>query len=321
METPNPAKTGRRRLSFFLRGLGLVAFAYLVLSRVSLAEVAHHYHPGRLGNLVWAVPLFFVAMSVRLAKWRLLTKSLGYEERLPSLANHFLTGMLLGSVTPLRLGDAVRVRGLRAGKTSRAVRWAVLGTAMVQEKFYELAVVLGLITLGFCFVEPVVWVALLLGFASLGAVLVILIPVPTLILRWVPRKLHEGLSFLVAKWNTVTRSLTATLRIQLLALTLASYLINATGGWAIFQLFGDIGYLDFVLRLPMMTLTAAIPITFAGAGVRELTAMTLFGAMGYPESSAAVAASLYFLGANVVPTCVLPVIWLFERRAAAPLPG
>jgi hypothetical protein len=71
--------------------------------------------------------------------------------------------------------------------------------------------------------------------------------------------------------------------------------------------------------MPLVTLTNVLPVSIGGIGVREMAAMEIFGNAGFPASCAALAASLMFLGANLLPSLALVPLAL-GRRVVLPAP-
>ena len=100
-----------------------------------------------------------------------------------------------------------------------------------------------------------------------------------------------------------------------MGMTLLAHLLNLTCGLLIFRMFGEIGAVDFFSRVPILTLINNLPITIAGIGVRELGAMQLFTSTTLTASSAAVAASLFFVLTNILPTIAwIPLEWWPSRE-------
>jgi hypothetical protein len=285
-----------------VRVIGLIVLVGALLRQIEWAAVVASFRgvgPGEVAVVVLAV---LVAMGLRLWKWQVQLRAMGLGEvPAATVARGFLLGVLLGAVTPLRIGEFYRIAAATPGGGEARKRAAA---GVLLDKGYELLVVV--VTLAAGAVAVGLPLAVGVGVWSLAAAIAWLV-----LGRVGARGGRVSRLFAAAK-----ACLGAGDRGRLLAATTGAHALNLAAGLVIYRAFGELGVGDYLLRIPMITLLNTVPITIGGFGLRELTAMQLFGAIAYPASGAAVAAAALFFAANVLPALLLlPVVALVRRRA------
>jgi len=277
--------------------VGLVVLGAVLLRKVEWSAVAASYHGVPVTLAAAAVVAVLAAMGLRLWKWHMQVRAMGFTEVASGqVARGFLLGVLLGAVTPLRLGELYRVSAATAGAPVTTRGTAVAG--VVLDKGYELFVVLLTLVFGTLLVGAPWWACagagvgagavgwLVLGENSVGASAGVVAGVR-------------------ARFAAAKQCLDGPRRRQLLAATLAAHALNVAAGLILWRAFGPMSVGDFVARIPLITLINTLPITIGGFGLRELAAIELFGPVGYPAAAAAMAAASLFFAANVLPALVL----------------
>lgn len=304
------AETRRGRAWALARVVGLVVLVALVVRKVEWAAVADNYRgidPTTAGAIAAAV---LAAMGLRLHKWLIQVRAMNFNNvGAATVARGFLLGVLLGAVTPLRLGEFYRVAAATAGEPGGRGRAAA---GVLLDKGYELAVVLATLAVG----------AVLVGM-SVGACLIIgavTVAVGWLVLgQWREvqgtGRVARGLATLAAAKSC----LSAGDRGRLLVWTAGAHALNMAAGYALYRAFGELSVEDYVVRIPLITLINTVPVTVGGFGLRELTAIELFSQVGYPAAGAAVAAAGLFFAANVLPALVLlPIAAILASKETRP---
>jgi uncharacterized membrane protein YbhN (UPF0104 family) len=304
------------RAGVALRVLGLVLLVGFVLSRVDVDAVRASWRGMSPGAVALAAAGFCAAMAVRVVKWRRQAEAVGLAFAPGQAAPRFLLGVLLGVVTPMRLGELTRLSALSFAPERREATLALAASALLLEKVVEVVVLGSLAMLG-------AWVLLpgtpagplaLAGVAGLGTVALGTVTLPEALLARLPAGLRTRV---VAPLLAARDGLPLARRLELLALTGVAQGANMLAGLQVYRAFGDLDLLTFVYGMPLLTFSSAAPVTISGIGLREAAAMQVFGGAGYPASGAAVAASVVFLGANVLSCLVLlPLTWRNARRHA-----
>lgn len=277
--------------------MGLLVLGAVVLQQVEWSAVAASYRGTSVRLAGAAGVAVFAAMGLRLWKWHMQVRAMGFT-RVPAgvVARGFLLGVLLGAVTPLRLGELYRVSAATVGAPPGTRGKAVAG--VVLDKGYELFVVLLTLAFGAFLIRAPWWAC---AGASLCAA-----AVGWLVLGAPPTKPGTGVVARVqASFAAAKQCLDDGRRLRLLAATLGAHALNVAAGLILWRAFGPMSVGDFVARIPLITLINTLPVTIGGFGLRELAAIELFGPVGYPAAAAAMAAASLFFAANVVPALVL----------------
>jgi hypothetical protein len=297
--TDGPPK--HRRLRTAVRVVGLTVLLAFVASRVDLQAVRASWRGMSGATTALTLACFLTAMALRVAKWSWQARTAGLDFDPLEQARTYLWGILLGVVTPMRLGELWRLSALRSTPETRADVLRLAGASLLLEKGYEVLVLLSLVVVGALFALSSPWIGLglmipllvggIFGLSSLSP--------PVGLLERLPAGLRRNAvePVLLARDRLPTH-----VRLGVLGLTYGAQALNMLAGLQIYRAFGDIDGWTFFAGMPLLTFTSAVPVTVSGIGLREVAAMELFGRTGYPADAAAVAASLVFVGANVLPT-------------------
>ena len=295
-----------RRIWAGVRVLGLIVLVAVLLRQIEWAAVVASFRGIGPGEAAVVLAAVLVAMGLRLWKWQVQLQAMDLAQvPAPTVARGFLLGVLLGAVTPLRLGEFYRIAAATPGAGEARNRAAA---GVLLDKGYELLVVLVTLAVGAVATLP----------AVVGAVAwALVVAIAWLVLGPAgahgPGPLGRSLGLMAA----AKACLGAGDRARLLAATTGAHALNLAAGLVIYRAFGELAVGDYLLRVPMITLLNTVPMTIGGFGLRELTAMQLFGAIAYPAAGAAVAAAALFFAANVLPALLLlPVVVAAERRRA-----
>lgn len=299
-----------------LRVLGFAVLVAIVAWRVDPAVVAASWRGAGAAELFGIAALFCTAMVVRVGKWALQLRALGFAFAAPALTRNFLLAVLLGAVTPMRVGEAYRVGAVRFQPERRLEQVALVGASLLLEKAYEVLGLFVLVAAGLFATEGAgaPGLAAVLALVAAGAVFGLCsVGPPAALVRAFPERLR---TYAVAPLLRARDGLGGRGRLAVFGLTVLAHALNYAGGLGVYRLFGAMPAEVFLTRAPLVTLSNVLPVSIGGFGVRETAAMELFGRVGYPASSAAVAASLMFLCANLVPMLAWPLIVAWERLDA-----
>jgi hypothetical protein len=313
--TSNPAA---RPLGRLLRVVGLLVFGALVASRLDLGAVRAAWRGLSPFETAGVALVFLLAMAVRVGKWAWQLRSLGFQFSPVALTRSFLLGVLIGAVTPMRTGELYRLAGVDFRPAERTREIALATASLVLEKVYEVLTLVVFVTIGL--VQPAWPLAALLAAGTLfGAWIGLGNATPPV---WMTRLLPARVAALTLEPMLRAREgLGLGGRFGLFGLTALSHALNLVGALGVYRAFGPMPAFSFFTRMPLVTLTHVLPISIGGIGVREAAAMEIFGSSGFPASSAAVAASVVFASANLLPALALPLLWLFPsqpRQVGAP---
>ena len=268
--------------------LALVVYS-LDLEKLSGALSAIDWHWLVLGSLASAL---FV--SLRIIKWRELTRRNGMNASGKEIARTALLGLAVGLITPVRLGELVGVAPFPRSDRGKAI------LSHGYDRLYELF-----------------------------AVLVFSLPAAFLLLGWTGRLVSVAIVALYRDWHRhgAVGVLAAEIR-RVLAVrqsaeapTLCSAPSSSTspGYWMLSIAYFLTGYLlltcfivgiepidnwHAVFILPVVTLSNLISITIGGLGVREGLAAALSPSVGLAPEVAAAAFFLSFFSTRLIPGIV-----------------
>lgn len=282
-----------------LQVLGLVVLVAALLRQIQWAAVVASYRGVAVAEAIAVLGAVLAAMGLRLWKWQVQLRAMDLARvPAPTIARGFLLGVLLGAVTPLRAGEFYRIAAATPGAGEARGRAAA---GVLLDKGYELLVVL--VTLAIGALASGMPAAVSLGAWGLAAGI-----------AWLVLGRGRGRGRVLGVFAAAKRCLGAGDQLRLLAATTGAHLLNLAAGLVIYRAFGELSVGDYLLRIPMITLLNILPVTIGGFGLRELTAMGLFGTIAYPAAGAAVAAAALFFAANVLPALVLLPVTI-RRRA------
>lgn len=260
--------------------------------------------------LIWAILLWLPAHAFQFARWAILAKHAGKEATWADIFRSYWVGFTLAVVTPGRIGQFARCFGLKV-PVARAIGVSLL------ERFYATIVLngagplaLALMILGGAFLPAGVWrapLALCLCLIGLGVLFLGIVPralLPTLL--WIVRRLP--LSEKLGRIVGVLDGLHGRLTLILLALSLLSTAVALLQFVILLWAMGITLPLGVGMLAVMVNffLKANLPISMAGLGVGEWTAVFCLSELGVAPA-AAVAGSLVLFAINVLSPALLGI--------------
>lgn len=297
-----------RRLKLLLPFIGIAIFVYLVYS-IGIEDIA-----GALSNLdpmlfLVSLSLFVPRIVISTRRWQLVARQQGIYVDLATLIKINLIGLFYGTVTPLWVGDWIRMPYIREESN------APLGTcaaSVILDQLMEFAALFVLALAGSMVLLP----RYPLFFVAFAALLVVVVAVVIYfkekkrsirLLRLVsrvliPQRFHEPVFREFDAFYGRLPRLSA-LSVPLI-LGFVSYVLYF-GQIYLVALSFDVGIpvVDFVLIYPVAVIIGLIPITISGFGTREGVLITLLGVYGVARE-VAVAISL----SGYIVTLLIPAI-------------
>jgi uncharacterized membrane protein YbhN (UPF0104 family) len=262
------------------------------------------------GLLLWAILLWIPAHGLQFARWVILARHAGKEATWGDIVRSYWVGFTLAVVTPGRIGQFGRCFALRV-PAARAIGVSLL------ERFYATVVLngagplaLAIMILSGAFLPATNWrIPLVVCLCLFGAGMLFLGIVPRALLPallWIVRRLplRDKLERMVG----VLDGLNSRLTVILLALSLLST------GVALVQFVILLWAMNSAIPLGLgvvavmvnFFLKANLPISIAGLGVSEWTAVFCLTELGVAPA-AAVAGSLVLFAINVLSPALLGI--------------
>lgn len=327
------ASPRRHWRSIMLRALLTLAVIGLLFWQVPWTNVVATAAGMKLSLLMVAILLWIPAQGLQIARWAILARHAG-RTTWRHIFRSYWVGFTLGVVTPGRIGQFGRCFALDV-PVARA-----LGVSLL-ERFYASVVLYGagplalavMIAGGVSFPVGTWRTPLLIGLCLMGVSVLLLGVFPRILLpvfSWIVRRLplREKLEQILGVLDGMHGGLT----LGLLALSLSStavalvqfvVLLHAMGiavplGWGMLAV-----VVNFFLK-------ASLPISIAGLGVGEWTAVLCLSGLGVAPAAAVAGSLVLFainvlspalLGIPVVPTMKLPTSQASGIHQRTPRPG
>lgn len=299
----------RARLLLALKVLVSIGLLAVILTGIDVGALLDRLTPAVAMAALGALVLLQVQALGAALRWRLVLGAHG--ERLPFAVvwRNVLLGLFGNQAMPSTIGgDALRVwngwrHGLRLGMAAR--------TLVVDRVFSFLGLILlcllALPALTARAEDPLVARGVLtLVLGGLGCLVVLLA------LRWVPgrwrmaRLMAPAVALSASAWQVLTDGARLA---PVLALMVVPHLIDITVIWLYARALGvEAAWPALALVVPAATLTAAVPVSVAGWGLREGALVLGFTVLGLPADGALAASLLY--GVSAVATGLIgAAVW------------
>ena len=275
------------------------------------------YHWVAIGILAYV--LVEIAAAFR---WHVLLKVQGIHLSLPRLSGLFLIGMFYNQFLPGGTGGDIIKSYFLLKETADKKAGALL--AVVFDRFIGLvalvAITGGLISLRFDFLSQtletrrLLWLLLMLLGGSIVVLLSTFVITGFNLVHSLPKKFpgREKLIEVSAAYHLYAHHWPATL-VAFGASVVAHLATFATFLCAAYALGAAVPLVNFFAVMPIERTISALPISFAGIGLREkVLQIMLHGLCGVPEATAILIGSLSFL---IVLICCLPgaIVYFFYK--------
>jgi uncharacterized membrane protein YbhN (UPF0104 family) len=279
-------------------GVGAIA---VLIWRIDVGRASSVLKAAEVGWLLAALGAQLGSKLCWLLRWGTLLRSSDCQLGFGNLLRFILVGLFFNNFLPSTVGgDVARGFGLTRHGVPRATAAAsVIADRLIGLLALALMAVAGGILGAFFWPGDGPWVASA-AFALAVAGLIAILTRPRLLdrfgrLRVIPamiaqkaQRVLQGISFLAGHGPGVTKAL-----IYSLALSTCSAVYH----WSIGQAIGlTVPLAAYLIIVPAVMLSASLPITLNGLGIRELGFVGLLGAQGVPVATAAVFALLAFVG-------------------------
>ena len=287
--------------------------------RAQMVQALRHaqYHWVAIGILAYVVVEIAAAF-----RWHVLLKVQGIHLSLPRLSGLFLIGMFYNQFLPGGTGGDIIKSYFLVKETPDKRAGALL--AVVFDRFIGLVALVtitgALISLRFDFLSQtpetrrLLWVLLALLGASILALLSTFVITGFKLFHLLPKKFpgREKLIEIAAAYHLYARHWRATF-VAFGASVVAHLATFATFLCAAYALGARVPLVNFFAIMPVERTISALPISFAGIGLREkVLQIMLHGLCGVPEGTAILIGSLSFL---IILICCIPgaIVYFFYK--------
>jgi uncharacterized protein (TIRG00374 family) len=311
----------RGRWKFWLKVLGSCAILALIyhkiVQREGSAELLSHLSELEVGWLLGCAFMQFCAICTSVLRWNLLLVGQGIHAPLRHLVRAFMIGRFFGAPSPggwsglngYRIYDIAS----RTGKTARAA--AAIGIEMLLGQVAFGAV---LVTGSIFGLRVIGWQGVVLVdgfFVVVIAMAILLISRPALFRRiaaWLPAKLRARLSTIIDAVCAYQGKGKLVLSAALLGMGTHAF-NNLIYVFSARALGAPIGVGEVFFVSAMQIFATLLPLSLSGIGVREATAVALYGVIGVPASVAFLIPAVGFAVEMVISS--FGGVLLLTRRA------
>jgi glycosyltransferase 2 family protein len=312
------------RLIRYLSVIGLFLFA-AILSSVDLKKTSQIILAAEPGLILSGIILVAVEVLIRSLNWQILANiwSKGYAYK--SALETYLIGIAFGSVTPAKAGDFIKVGDLSEKTHLTILKAFTIGLLdrLINFVFLFLSACAGVAFLAMTFSGNANQLAVLM-IPFVAAVAAILVSFNERISLMVLRPMQ---SFLVPeRFRKNTREIFQTFHVTVsefkndgrkwavLLLTLIGWLIIFIRPYFFAKAIGvDVGWLMFLVFIPILSVVEVLPISIMGLGTRDATLLFLFSLMGV-ERERMVALSTMMVILSMVPQTIIGYLIAWRRK-------
>jgi uncharacterized protein (TIRG00374 family) len=299
--------------------VGLLVWVYHDPKKLSeMREAIVH---ARFEWIIAGVIAYFTVEAAAALRWHVLLKVQGIKLPLPRLSGLFLIGMFYNQFLPGGTGGDIIKSYLLLKETDRKAG-ALL--AVVFDRFIGLvalvAITVTLVSMRFDLLAQThetrryLWILLTLLGVSIASLVASFLISGFNLFRWLPHKFpgREKLIEIAAAYHLYAHHWIAT-SVAFCVSLVAHLATFTTFLCAAFALRADVKVTDFFAVMPIERTISALPISFAGVGLREKVLQTMLHQVcGVNEGVAVLIGSLSFL---IIVFCCLPggIVYFFYR--------
>ncbi len=308
---------GIKKTAVFVFKIGVTAFlVYWVVRSVGFDKIRGCFAVGSFRYLFYIAVLISVLFSfLKVYKWHIMLQQTSRGGRFGDSSRSYLAGMAGGLFTPGRIGEISRFAFLKDHKKN-----LVIGLVMI-DRLFDLAVVLFLALFGlFHFASIYVFAAA----AGLIGVFFFAFFYPRRFLQWVVVLTKRFPYFsrfhsMFLSWVEKIAAVSLSFKVRFLFYTIISYVVVMMEFYFLVSNYRDVSIEAVILVQPVIMLVNILPITIAGLGVREGTAVLLLASFGIPAPAALSSAFWLFLLNTALPGIAGMVLLLFYRSIFSPV--
>jgi len=282
----------RRTIPYALKGIGIVLFGWILI-RIDLQQAIESIAQASTISIVVAFAFFPVIYLLKSWRWHILAHAAGANTNFWQSVHLYMSGLFLGTATPGKLGEAMKIPAL----TARGLSLKDAMSITVLDRLLDVGVI-GMVA---------IWAAGVLVSTTLAGILlacVLCTIAVAFMLRRQVRKLLPAIG--LRSWCPA------------LALTALNWCVYFLQLWILAQGFGfSIALPVFVAIMTITGIISLLPIAPAGLGTRDAALLFFFGNLGIAlEQIIAFSFTIFVL--TIIASSIGAYFWLrypLQRRA------
>jgi len=273
--------------------ISISIIAYLLIKRISLADIGQAVQNAKVFWLVLSFSLHALGLLISAKRWQILIQAQGDRVPLGFLSKSYLVGNFFNLFLPTRFGgDVVRIfdgsRYSRSLIKSSAIVLVERLTGIIILLFFALAA--SLYRLDMTQDIPFLWVSIPVGFTGLLLIAIFFLPFSGRILARLPglgktdklkAKIIEFRNIVLVYKREKKALSKALFWAFLLQINVILHYYFAGKAFSL-----PVPPLDYFIFMPIVLLILTIPVTISGLGLREVLYVEIFGIYGSADAVA-----------------------------------
>jgi len=305
----------------YLPIIGIAIFIYLLI-KLDVTKIFTEIKNMNINYFFIAFILILIYFIIQTLKWFVIAKKQKINVPFLEAFKINLIGNFYGFITPSKIGSVMRADYLKkyGGDTGKGLSNFVVDKFLDLISLLSLVIILGIIFYGEKII-PHAYFGLILAIFAIMMLSFLFFYKKELskpVLKFIyekltPKKMKEKGKIIFESFYKDLPSLIFLFFIFIINLT--AWIVNYLTIYFLGLSVGiNIGFIPFLIILPISTLVAQLPITIDGFGTRELTMINLFALFEIEGVKVLSMSLLGILIANVIPAIIVMFILLFERK-------
>lgn len=283
---------------------------YLVFRYVGVEKVYNELYNLNANYIFLAFLFTFPLIFFKAIRWKGIVSIFNTSIRTGTSVIYTLISIAFAIVTPSRLGEFIKVKYL-TDKTR--IRYLKSFSTVVIDKGFDIIAMVFLGLLGFSFLDATAkWANLFVAVFFLYLLILVFVflffdKFLTFVPYFLPKKYREGFKKIALTRIIYLKSILISLVIWLILSIQAFLILNS--------LEVKTSLLITITAIPLMALSAIVPISIGGIGVRELIAISFFSLLGVSAEKSAIFSLLYTFISSGIPAIAGAFLHFFYKKA------
>jgi len=305
----------------YLPLIGIVIFIYLLI-KLDVSKVFTEIRNLNINYFLIALTFIFAFFIIQTLKWFIIAKKQKINVPFKEAFKINLIGNFYGFITPSKIGSIIRMDYLKkyGGDTGKGLSNFVVDKVLDLSSLFVLVIVFGFIVyrekiiphtyLGLIFI---IFLVMILSFLFFYKKEISKPALRFIYKKLIPKKMKEKGKIIFESFYKDLPSLFFLFFVFII--NLAAWVVDYAAIYFIgLSININIGFVPFLVILPISTLVAQIPITIDGFGTRELTMINLFGLFGIEGVKVLSMSILGIIITGIIPSIIAMFVLLFKRK-------
>jgi hypothetical protein len=309
------------KIKRYLPIIGIAIFIYLLV-KLDITKVFDEIKNVKINYFLIAGILILFYFIVQTLKWFIIAKKQNINVPFGEAFKINLISNFYGFITPSKIGSIIRMDYLKkyGGDTGKGISNFVIDKFLDLISLFILVIGIGFIFYGEKIIPPayfnlivIIFLLMIVSFFFFYKKDISKFALRFIYKKLVPTKMKEKSRIIFESFYKDLPSLIFLFFVFII--NLAAWVIDYLAIYFLGLAVGiEIGFIPFLIILPISTLVAQIPITIDGFGTRELTMVNLFNLFEIEGVKVLSMSILSIVIANLIPPIIVMFILLFKRK-------